>query len=145
ILNMRLRNLRKLEEMEIKGEHKDLTEEQKKLDKLMASPAQQWKTVANQVKDVREKYGPTTAIGKRRTHFEKAPDAEITAAVEEALVEREPITVVVSQKGWIRALRGHQQDLSSLAFKGDDALDRSFFTETTARILVFASNGRFYT
>jgi topoisomerase-4 subunit A len=145
ILNMRLRNLRKLEEMEIKSEHKALTEEQKTLEKLMNSPAQQWKTVGNQIKEVREKYGPTTAIGKRRTHFEKAPDAEITAAVEEALVEREPITVVVSQKGWIRALRGHQQDLASLTFKGDDALDHSFFTETTAKILVFASNGRFYT
>jgi len=145
ILNMRLRNLRKLEEMEIKGEHKDLTEEQKKLDKLMASPAQQWKTVGNQIKEVREKYGPTTAIGKRRTHFEKAPDAEITAAVEETLVEREPVTVVVSQKGWIRALRGHQQDVSNLSYKGDDGLKLSFFAETTSKLLVFASNGRFYT
>jgi topoisomerase IV subunit A len=142
---MRLRNLRKLEEMEIKGEHKALTEEQKSLEKLMASPAQQWKTVGNQIKDVREKYGPTTAIGKRRTHFEKAPDAEITEAVEQAMVEREPITVVVSKKGWIRALRGHQQDLASLVYKGDDTLDHSFFTETTAKILVFSSNGRFYT
>ena len=145
ILNMRLRNLRKLEEMEIKNEHRSLTEEQKSLEKLMASPAQQWKTVANQIKAVRETYGPTTAIGKRRTHFEKAPDAEITDAVEQAMVEREPITVVVSQKGWIRALRGHQQDLSALAYKGDDALGFSFFTETTAKLLVFASNGRFYT
>jgi topoisomerase-4 subunit A len=145
ILNMRLRNLRKLEEMEIKGEHKDLTEEQKTLEKLLNSPAQQWKTVAGQIKEVREKYGPTTAIGKRRTHFEKAPNAEIAAAVEEALVEREPITVVVSEKGWIRALRGHQQDLSNLAYKGDDKLKLSFFAETTSRLLVFASNGRFYT
>ncbi|MCC6948334.1 MAG: DNA topoisomerase IV subunit A [Bradyrhizobiaceae bacterium] len=145
ILNMRLRNLRKLEEMEIKSEHKSLTEEQKTLEKLMASPAQQWKKVAGEIKDVREKYGPTTAIGKRRTHFEKAPDAEITAAVEEALVEREPITVVVSEKGWIRALRGHQQDVSNLSYKGDDGLKLSFFAETTSKLLVFASNGRFYT
>jgi topoisomerase-4 subunit A len=111
----------------------------------MASPAQQWKTVANQIKAVRETYGPTTAIGKRRTHFEKAPDAEIAEAVEQAMVEREPITVVVSQKGWIRALRGHQQDISTLVYKGDDGLKLSFFTETTAKLLVFASNGRFYT
>jgi topoisomerase-4 subunit A len=145
ILNMRLRNLRKLEEMEIRSEHKALTEEQKSLEKLMASPAQQWKTVANQIKAVRETYGPTTAIGKRRTHFEKAPDAEIAEAVEQAMVEREPITVVVSQKGWIRALRGHQQDISTLVYKGDDGLKLSFFTETTAKLLVFASNGRFYT
>jgi topoisomerase-4 subunit A len=145
ILNMRLRNLRKLEEMEIKREHKDLMEEQKSLEKLLNSPAQQWKTVAGQIREVREKYGPATAIGKRRTHFEKAPDAEITAAVEEALVEREPITVVVSEKGWIRALRGHQEDVSNLAYKGDDRLKLSFFAETTSRLLVFASNGRFYT
>jgi topoisomerase-4 subunit A len=145
ILNMRLRNLRKLEEMEIKREHKDLMEEQKSLEKLLNSPAQQWKTVAGQIREVREKYGPATAIGKRRTHFEKAPDAEITAAVEEALVEREPITVVVSEKGWIRALRGHQEDVSNLAYKGDDKLKLSFFAETTSRLLVFASNGRFYT
>ena len=145
ILNMRLRNLRKLEEMEIRSEHKALTEEQKSLEKLMDSPAQQWKTVANQIKAVRETYGPTTAIGKRRTHFEKAPDAEIAEAVEQAMVEREPITVVVSQKGWIRALRGHQQDISTLVYKGDDGLKLSFFTETTAKLLVFASNGRFYT
>jgi topoisomerase-4 subunit A len=145
ILNMRLRNLRKLEEMEIKGEHKALTEEQKSLEKLLASPVQQWKTIGNQIKDVREKYGPTTAIGKRRTHFEKAPDAEITEAVEQAMVEREPVTVVVSEKGWIRALRGHQQDVSNLTYKGDDSLKFSFFAETTSKLLVFASNGRFYT
>jgi topoisomerase-4 subunit A len=145
ILNMRLRNLRKLEEMEIKSEHKALTEEQKTLEKLLASPAQQWKKIASQIKEVREAYGPATAIGKRRTHFEKAPDAEIAEAVEQAMVEREPITVVVSEKGWIRALRGHQQDVSNLSYKGDDGLKLSFFAETTSKLLVFASNGRFYT
>jgi topoisomerase-4 subunit A len=145
ILNMRLRNLRKLEEMEIKTEHKGLTEEQKTLEKLLNSPVQQWKTIGNEIRKVRETYGPTTAIGKRRTHFEKAPDAEITEAVEQAMVEREPITVVVSEKGWIRALRGHQQDVSSLVYKGDDSLKLSFFAETTSKLLVFATNGRFYT
>jgi topoisomerase-4 subunit A len=145
ILNMRLRNLRKLEEMEIKREHKALTAEQGELQKLLNSPARQWKQIGTEIKAVRETYGPTTAIGRRRTSFDKAPDEQIAEAVEQASVEREPITVVVSQKGWIRGLRGHQQDLSALAFKGDDALDHSFFTETTAKILVFASNGRFYT
>ncbi|MEX0590287.1 MAG: DNA topoisomerase IV subunit A [Xanthobacteraceae bacterium] len=145
ILNMRLRNLRKLEEMEIKHEHKALTAEQGELQKLLNSPARQWKQIGTEIKAVRETYGPTTAIGRRRTSFDKAPDEQIAEAVEQAMVEREPITVVVSQKGWIRALRGHQQDLSALVFKGDDALDHSFFTETTAKILVFASNGRFYT
>jgi topoisomerase-4 subunit A len=145
ILNMRLRNLRKLEEIEIKREHKALTAEQGELQKLLNSPARQWKQIGTEIKAVRETYGPTTAIGRRRTSFDKAPDEQIAEAVEQASVEREPITVVVSQKGWIRGLRGHQQDLSALAFKGDDALDHSFFTETTAKILVFASNGRFYT
>jgi len=115
------------------------------LEKLLNSPAQQWKTIGNEIRKVRETYGPTTAIGKRRTHFEKAPDEQITEAVEQAMIEREPITVVVSQKGWIRALRGHQQDVSALVYKGDDALKFSFFAETTSKLLVFASNGRFYT
>jgi topoisomerase-4 subunit A len=145
ILNMRLRNLRKLEEMEIKREHKELTAEQSELQKLLNSPARQWKQIGTDIKKVRETYGPTTALGRRRTSFDKAPDEAIAEAVTQTLVEREPITVVVSQKGWIRALRGHQQDLAGLTFKGDDGLDHSFFTETTARILVFASNGRFYT
>jgi topoisomerase IV subunit A len=111
----------------------------------MNSPARQWKQIGSEIKAVRETYGPTTALGRRRTTFDKAPDEEIAEAVSQAMVEREPVTIVVSQKGWIRALRGHQQDLSGLAFKGDDALDHSFFTETTAKVLVFASNGRFYT
>jgi topoisomerase-4 subunit A len=145
ILNMRLRNLRKLEEMEIKREHKALTAEQSELQKLMNSPVRQWKQIGTEIKAVRETYGPTTALGRRRTSFDKAPDEEITEAVSQAMVEREPVTIVVSQKGWIRALRGHQQDLTGLAFKGDDALDHSFFTETTAKVLVFATDGRFYT
>jgi topoisomerase IV subunit A len=145
ILNMRLRNLRKLEEMEIKREHKSLTAEQSELQKLINSPARQWKQIGTEIKAVRETYGPTTALGRRRTTFDKAPDEEIAEAVSQAMVEREPVTIVVSQKGWIRALRGHQQDLAGLTFKGDDALDHSFFTETTAKILVFATNGRFYT
>ncbi len=93
---------------------------------------------------MREKYGPKTPLGKRRTGFAQAP-AHDEAAIEEALVEREPITVVVSEKGWIRALRGQVADLSTLSFKTDDALDHAFFAETTSKILVFATNGRFYT
>ncbi|HEY6618629.1 MAG TPA: DNA gyrase C-terminal beta-propeller domain-containing protein, partial [Steroidobacteraceae bacterium] len=103
-----------------------------------------WKTIAGQIREVREKFGPKTPLGKRRTGFAQAP-AHDEAAIEEALVEREPITVVVSEKGWIRALRGQVADLSSLAFKADDSLDRAFFAETTSKILVFATNGRFYT
>jgi topoisomerase-4 subunit A len=144
ILNMRLRNLRKLEEMEIRAEDKALREERTKLKALIGSTPQQWKTIAGQIKEIREKFGPKTDIGKRRTTFGIAP-AHDEAAIEEAMVVREPITVVVSDKGWIRALRGHVTDLSGVTFKSDDALKFAFPTETTAKILIFASNGKFYT
>ncbi len=144
ILNMRLRNLRKLEEMEIRAEDKALREERTKLKSLIASTPQQWKTIAGQIKEIRETFGPKTQIGKRRTTFGIAP-AHDEAAIEEAMVVREPATVVVSEKGWIRALRGHVTDLSGVTFKTDDALKFAFPTETTAKILIFASNGKFYT
>jgi topoisomerase-4 subunit A len=144
ILNMRLRNLRKLEEMEIRREDKDLRAEKKTLEDLLRSPKTQWKTIGDQIKAVKATFGPKTPLGKRRTSFAEAPEHD-EAAIEEALVEREPVTVVVSEKGWIRALRGHVTDLASLAFKADDALKLSFFAETTSKLLVFASNGRFYT
>src|SRR6266480_1458431 len=119
ILNMRLRNLRKLEEIEIKREDKELRAERKSLKELIGSEKEQWKKVAEEIKSVRTKFGPKTALGKRRTSFAEAPEHD-EAAIEEALVEREPITVVVSEKGWIRALRGTVTDLSSIAFKADD-------------------------
>jgi topoisomerase-4 subunit A len=144
ILNMRLRNLRRLEEMEIRQEDKNLRGEKKSLEALLRSEDQQWKTVAEQIKEVRTKFGPKTPLGKRRTTFAQAPEHD-EAAIEEALVEREPVTVVVSEKGWIRALRGHVSDLSAIAFKADDRLKLSFFAETTSKLLVFATNGRFYT
>jgi topoisomerase-4 subunit A len=141
ILNMRLRNLRKLEEMEIRAEDKALREERTKLKALIGSPAQQWKTIAGQIKELKNTFGPKTDLGRRRTTFGIAP-AHNEAAIEEAMVAREPITVVVSEKGWIRALRGHVTDVT---FKTDDDLKFAFPTETTAKILIFGSNGRFYT
>ncbi|HET8545450.1 MAG TPA: DNA topoisomerase IV subunit A [Pseudolabrys sp.] len=144
ILNMRLRNLRKLEEMEIRAEDKALREERTKLKSLIGSPAQQWKTIAGQIKELKNTFGPKTDLGRRRTTFGIAP-AHDEAAIEEAMVVREPITVVVSEKGWIRALRGHVTDLSGVTFKADDDLKFAFPTETTAKILIFGSNGRFYT
>ena len=134
ILNMRLRNLRKLEEMEIKRENKDLREEKAGIEKLLRSEKEQWKTVAGQIKEVRETFGKKTPLGKRRTDFAEAPEHD-EAAIEEAMVVREPITVVVSEKGWIRALRGHQTDLSGVAFKTDDGPKFAFPAETTSKIL----------
>src|SRR5215469_4901045 len=144
VLNMRLRNLRRLEEMEIRQEDKMLRAEKKSIEDLLRSEKQQWKKIADEVRAVRDRFGPKTPLGKRRTGFAQAP-AHDEAAIEEALVEREPITVVVSDKGWIRALRGQVADLSALSFKADDSLKLAFFAETTSKLLVFATNGRFYT
>ena len=144
ILNMRLRNLRKLEEMEIRKEDKDLRAERTEVKRLIGSEKEQWKKVADEIKAVRATFGPKTPLGKRRTGFAEAPEHD-EAAIEEAMVEREPITVVVSEKGWIRALKGTVTDLSGIAFKADDGLKFSFPAETTSKCLVFATNGRFYT
>ena len=144
ILNMRLRNLRRLEEMEIREEEKTLRTEKKSIEELLRSEKAQWKTIAGQIRDVRDKFSLKTQLGKRRTTFAEAPEHD-EAAIEEALVEREPVTIVVSEKGWIRALRGQVADLSGLAFKADDSLMLAFFAETTSKLLVFATNGRCYT
>jgi topoisomerase-4 subunit A len=144
ILNMRLRNLRRLEEMEIRQEDKALRTEKKSIEDLLRSEKQQWKKIGDEVRAVRDRFGPKTPLGKRRTGFAKAP-AHDEAAIEQALVEREPVTIVVSDKGWIRALRGQVADLSALSFKADDSLKLAFFAETTSKLLVFATNGRFYT
>jgi topoisomerase-4 subunit A len=143
ILNMRLRNLRKLEEMEIRTEDKDLRNELKGIKGLLDSEKAQWDKVSEQVKKVRDMFGPKTPLGKRRTSFADAPEHDI-AAIEEAFVEREPVTVVISEKGWVRTMKGHMADLSGLAFKTDDKLDHAFFAESTSKLLVFATNGKFY-
>jgi topoisomerase IV subunit A len=144
ILNMRLRNLRKLEEMEIRKEDKELRGEKKTLEDLVKSEKKQWDTITAQIKELRDKFGKKTPLGKRRTDFAEAPEHD-EAAIEEAMVVREPITVVVSEKGWVRALRGHVEDLSNVAFKQDDKLKIAFLAETTSKCLFFATNGRFYT
>ncbi|MFG1426658.1 DNA topoisomerase IV subunit A [Roseixanthobacter glucoisosaccharinicivorans] len=144
ILNMRLRSLRRLEEMEIRKEHDKLSKEQDQLNKLVGSEPAQWKAIGKQIRETHKLYGPDTAIGRRRTSFGVAPVFD-EDAFSEALVEREPVTIVVTQKGWIRALKGHVADLSGLQFKGDDSLAHAFFAETTSRVMVWATNGRFYT
>ncbi|WP_336486312.1 DNA topoisomerase IV subunit A [Methylobacterium nigriterrae] len=144
ILDTRLRSLRRLEEMELKRELDALTKEKQGLDALLASEKEQWTSIKAQIRAVKKTFGPETAIGRRRTTLENPPDTagiDLTAA----LVEREPITVIVSSKGWIRALKGHVADLSGVAFKGDDGLKIAFPSETTAKILVLASNGKVYT
>jgi topoisomerase-4 subunit A len=144
ILDTRLRSLRKLEELELRKEHDELVKEKTEVETLLASEPLQWKAITAQVRDIRRKYGPETKIGKRRTTFELVPE---TSAIDltEAMIEREPITIVATQKGWIRALKGHVPDVSNVQFKGDDALQTSFFAETTSKVLVLASNGKVFT
>ena len=135
--------MRRLEEIEIRQEEKELKAEKKSVEDLLRSEPKQWATVAAQIKEVRTAFGPKTDLGKRRTSFAEAPEHD-EAAIEAAMVEREPITVVVSEKGWIRALRGHVADLAGIVFKSDDRLKLAFPAETTSKLLIFATNGRFY-
>jgi topoisomerase-4 subunit A len=144
ILDTRLRSLRKLEEMELRRELDALSKERTELESLLADEVKQWKAIATQVRELKKLYGPTKPVGKRRTTFEDAP-VNVDFDLAEAMIEREPITVVVSKKGWIRALKGHVQDLSTLQFKSDDELDTTFFAQTTSKILVLATNGKAYT
>ncbi|CAH1668519.1 DNA topoisomerase IV subunit A [Chelatococcus asaccharovorans] len=144
ILNTRLRSLRRLEEMELKRELDSLTTEKADIEALLASEPLQWKRVTQEIRAVRKTFGPETPLGRRRTTF-AAPPAASDIDLTQAMVEREPITVVISEKGWIRALKGVVSDLSGLQFKGDDRLKLSLATETTAKILVFATNGKVFT
>jgi topoisomerase IV subunit A len=143
ILNMRLRSLRRLEEIEIRTEDKNLRSELKGVKGLLGSEAEQWSKVGEQVRKVRDMFGPKTPLGKRRTQFADAPEHDL-AAIEEAFVEREPVTVVISDKGWVRTLKGQVADLSGLTFKTDDQLGSAFFAETTSKLLLLATNGKFY-
>jgi topoisomerase-4 subunit A len=144
ILDTRLRSLRRLEEMQLRRENEDLAKEKREIEALLGSEAKQWKAIAGEIRELRKKYGPETKLGCRRTSFGEVPDIAI-ADVAEAMIEREPVTVVVSEKGWIRALKGKVEDIASLQFKGDDALAVSFFAETISKILVLASDGRIFT
>jgi topoisomerase-4 subunit A len=144
ILDTRLRSLRRLEEMQLRKENEALEAEKAGIEELLGDEAKQWKTIQLQIRDLKKKFSPESKIGKRRTTFDLAPnmaDVDLT----EAMIEREPVTVVLSRKGWIRALKGHVADVSGVTFKGDDELLISFFAETTSKLLLIASNGRAFT
>lgn len=144
ILNMRLRALRKLEEFEIRKEFDGLSAEKAQIEGLLASDAKQWQTIKWEISVIRKKFGPETDVGKRRTAFADAPDHDLTD-IAHAMIEKEPVTVVVSEKGWLRALKGHLTDLSQLSFKEGDSLKLAFPAQTTDKILVFTTGGKFYT
>jgi topoisomerase-4 subunit A len=144
ILNMRLRSLRKLEEFEIRTEFEALSKEKAEIEALLASDDKQWQTVAWEIGEVKKKFAKATEIGRRRTLFSNAPEADLEA-IQQAMIEKEPITVVISEKGWIRALKGHIADVSTLQFKEGDGLKLSFTASTTDRILVVTTGGKAYT
>ncbi len=143
ILNLRLRSLSKLEEIEIKAEHDKLSKERKELKALLKSDEQQWDRISDEIKATRERYSKKTEIGRRRSSFADAPAIEVD--LEQAMIEKEPVTVILSEKGWIRAMKGHLDDLSKLEFKQGDALMRAVKASTTDKLLLLASNGKVFT
>ena len=143
ILNMRLRALNKLQEIEIKSETDKLAIEKKGIEDLLASDKLQWARIAEQVREVRDIYGLKTEIGARRTSFADMPDIEID--LNTAFISKEPVTIVMSKMGWIRALKGKVEDMSSLKFKEGDEAAFAVPAFTTDKIIMFASNGKFYT
>ncbi len=143
ILNMRLRQLRKLEEMEIRKEDETLKKERKELKALLATETKRWQSVEGELKELRSNFGPKTPLGKRRTDIGAPPTTVVVPL--EAMIEKEPVTVVYSEKGWIRAAKGHLDSVDSLKFKEGDKLKFWLHAETTDKLIVFGTNGRFYT
>ncbi|MDG1275248.1 MAG: DNA topoisomerase IV subunit A [Alphaproteobacteria bacterium] len=143
ILNMRLRSLRKLEEIELRKEFEELTAEKSDIEGLLGDETRRWRVITTEINDIKKEFGKNSLLGPRRTEIGKPPSAVVIPL--EAMVEREPITIICSDKGWIRAIKGHLSDASDLKFKDGDSLDASLHAETTDRILIFASNGRCYT
>ena len=143
ILNMRLRALRKLEEIEIRSEFDALKKEQTELKKLQDSKDRQKTVLSKEIAEMVKRFGPETELGRRRTEIGKPPEPlEVPA---EALVEREPITVLCSAKGWIRATKGHLEEDAPVKYKDGDRERFRFHAETTDKLVLFATNGRFFT
>lgn len=144
ILNMRLRSLRRLEEVEIRREFDNLTAEETRLKELLGSDAKQWKTISEDIAKVKETFGAKSSLGKRRTTFEDAPTHDLED-LQQAMIEKEPVTIVISEKGWLRALKGHLSDYSTLTFKEDDRLKIAFPAVTTDKIIIVSTGGKFFT
>ncbi len=151
ILNMRLRSLRKLEEMEIRSEHTSLTAEQKDIKKLLGSPKQKSERLIEEVKAIDARFGQKTALGKRRTEIAEAglvakveAMADEVATLENA-VEKEPVTVVCSEKGWLRAFKGHQEPSDAVKYREGDRERFWVHAETTDKLMMFSTDGRFFT
>ena len=144
ILNMRLRSLRKLEEMEIRTEHDALVKEQEDLEKLIGSDARQWTVIKKQLQIMHKEYGEDTELGARRTVIGKPP-GPVAVDLDEMLIEKEPVTVICSAKGWIKAMKGHGVVAKDVRYKDGDKESFVLEAQTTDKIILFATNGRFYT
>lgn len=143
ILNMRLRNLRKLEEMEIKAEHAELRKEEKALKALLKSDDAQWTKVGDELKEVRKAFDSKSPLGRRRTDFAEAPAAEGISL--ESLIEKEPVTIILSEKGWVRTMKGHVEDASEIKYKEGDAEGFVIKAMSTDKLMIFGTDGKFYT
>ncbi|MCB2081594.1 MAG: DNA topoisomerase IV subunit A [Rickettsiales bacterium] len=143
ILNMRLRQLRKLEEIEIRREHDELSKEKKALEALLKDESARWKVISDEIRETKKQFGQNTELGRRRTELAEAPTAEIVSI--EAFVEKEPITILCSELGWVRAMKGHMEDTSHVKYKEGDGPRFALKAYTTDKLLVFADDGRFFT
>lgn len=144
ILNLRLRRLHKLEEMEIRTEHDELSKERDELEKLIGSEARQWTRIKKQIAKLKTMFGEDTELGARRTLVGSAP-APIAVDLDAVMIEKEPITIVCSSQGWIKALKGHNQKASDIKYKDGDRGQFLIEAQTTDKLVIFATNGRFYT
>ena len=145
ILNMRLRALHKLEEIQIQTEHDALSKERDELEKLIKSESRQWTKIKKQIGDIKEMFGPKTKLGKRRTEIGKGIELVAVEELNEALIEKEPVTVVCSDKGWIRGMKGHGLNPKDFKYKDGDRAAFILEAQTTDKILLLGTNGRFYT
>jgi len=143
ILNMRLRSLRRLEEMELLKEQTALMEERAGLDDLLSREELQWGRIGEELREMRKQFGKGTPFGKRRTDFAEAGVIEDVPL--EAMIEREPLTVVLSKMGWVRAMKGHVALDGEFKYKDGDEGRFILHAETTDKLLLFGNNGRFYT
>ena len=144
ILNMRLRSLRRLEEIELKKEYDKLEKEQKNLQSLLSSATKQWQAITKEIASLKEKYQAQPEIGERRTVLEKAPERDLQE-IRYAMIEKNPVTLVISEKGWVRALKGHFTNYDNLSFKEGDSLKFAFPAYTTDKLSIFSTGGRFFT
>lgn len=144
VLNLRLRRLHKLEEVEIRSEHDGLSKERDELEKLIKSEARQWTKIKKQIAELKKQFGQDTDLGARRTVLGDVP-APVAVDLDAAMIEKEPITIICSHQGWIKAMKGHGQNPKDIKYKDGDKEGFVLEAQTTDKLLVFATNGRFYT